>query len=51
MNEDVFPIENGDFPTSHVRFHGCKYLGEAMTLRRFAWDLVVWKSKASPKWW
>ena len=22
MNEDVFPIENGDFPMSFVSFHG-----------------------------
>ena len=24
MNEDVFPIEHGDFPASHVSFQGCK---------------------------
>ena len=24
MNEDVFPIEHGDFPASHVGFQGCK---------------------------
>ena len=23
MNEDVFPIENRDFPASHLRFLGC----------------------------
>ena len=23
MNEDVYPIKNGDFPTSHVGFAGC----------------------------
>ena len=24
INEDVFPIENGDFPAIHVSFQGCK---------------------------
>ena len=23
MNEDVFPIEHGDFPASHVSFRVC----------------------------
>ncbi len=27
INEDVFPIENGDFPASHVRFLGGPYSG------------------------
>ena len=24
MNEDVFPIEHGDVPASHLSFQGCK---------------------------
>ena len=27
MNEDVFPIEHGDFPFSHVSFGGCTLPG------------------------
>ena len=23
MNEDVFPVEHGDFPASHASFQGC----------------------------
>jgi len=26
MNEDVFPVENGDFPANHVGFRGSKSL-------------------------
>ena len=25
MNEDVFPVENGDFPASHVSFRECRF--------------------------
>jgi len=25
--EDVFPIEHGDFPVSHVSFQGCNIMG------------------------
>ena len=24
MNEDVFPVENGDFPICHLGLQGCK---------------------------
>ena len=27
MNEDVFPIEHGDLPASHVSFQGCIVFG------------------------
>ncbi len=26
MNQDVFPIESGDFPASHVSFRECTYI-------------------------
>ena len=28
--EDVFPIENGDFPMSFVSFHGVRFLGHVL---------------------
>ena len=30
--EDVFPIENGEFPASHVSFRECKAPGTQITL-------------------
>ena len=32
MNEDVFPIEHGDFPASDVSFPGCKWMDISMLL-------------------
>ena len=33
--EDVFPIEHGDFPTSHVSFQGCNSSGTFLTFFLF----------------
>ena len=37
MNEDVFPIEDGDFPASHV-----SYSGVQMIIDKYKWSCISW---------